>query len=98
MKPGEEFSEKRPESVGEEGHEERADQVKAVQEDQFGKFREVGNETVIGGEVAAAGHPADVGPPEPLLTGRMDIDLLVRVSMVMPVGSGPPEGPSLDAE
>ena len=91
-------SQRDAQSVGKQRHEKRADQVKAVEEDEFRKFRQIRDEPVIGGEVAAAGHPADMGPPEPLLTGGVHVIILVRVSVVVAVCGSPPEGSALDAQ
>ena len=98
MEAGRESSEEGSESVGKEGDQKRADQVEAVQKDQFGELCQIGDEFVVGGKVPTAGHPADVGPKDPFLPGRMDIDLLVGVGVMMPMDGRPPESAALDAE
>ncbi len=46
------------------GKEDRHDEIEAVEPDELGKFREILDLGIVGGEVAFAGNPADVRPPE----------------------------------
>ena len=86
------------EAVGEQEKEYRADQIEAVEKNEFGELGEVGNEFVISREVPATSHPADVGPEESLLPGRVDIGLLVGVGVMVAVDRRPPERAALHAE
>ena len=74
------------------------DEIEAVQEDQLRILGEVFDGAVVGGEILAAGHPADVAPDETVNQRRVRIFRGVRVLVVMPVGGGPPEGTTLDRE
>ena len=51
---------------------------------------------VVGGKIPRAGHPADVRPPESAQARRMDILLVIRMLVVMPVDRSPPERAALD--
>ena len=72
------------------------DGVEAVEEDKFGKFREVADLGIIGGEIARAGDPADVRPPETASAGRMDVGFFVGMLVMMAMLIGPPERAPLD--
>ena len=87
--------EPRADAVEHHADEERHEGVEAVEEDEFGIFGEVLHAVVIGGEIARAGDPADVRPPEAVLPGRMGIRLLVRVLVMVPMVGRPPEGTAL---
>jgi len=72
------------------------DEIEAVQENQFWIFREILDPGVVGREIAAARHPANVRPPETVDGGRMNILLMIRMLVMVPVSRCPPERSALD--
>lgn len=68
--------------------EERNDLVEAVPPDERGESREVGDDGVVGGLGARARDPEEVRPPEAVAAGRVRIDFLVGVAVVMAVPAG----------
>jgi hypothetical protein len=93
-----EIGEQCSKTIGQDGKKKRADQIKPVQEDEFGEPGQIGDKGIIGGEIPAARHPADMRPEKALLPGRVDIDLLIRVRVMMAMNRRPPESSSLNAE
>ena len=69
--------------------------VAAVEEDEFGIFREVRDAVVVGREVPGVGEPADVRPEEAVPGGRVFVLFTVGMLVMMPVGGGPPQGSPL---
>ena len=78
-----------------EGEGDGDDEVEAVEPNELGELREVLDLGVICGEIAAAGNPADLRPPETVDVGRVGVVGLVGVEMVMTVVVGPPERAAL---
>ena len=69
----------------------RRDQIVFVEPAEFGKFCEVGDVVVARVHVFIGNDPADVRPKKSKEGGRVKIVLLVGVTMMMAVMSGPPE-------
>ncbi len=78
-----------------EGEGEGDDRVEAVEEDELRILGQVAHRRVVGREIAAAGDPADVGPPEAVDMRRVGVLGLVGMLVMMPVMIGPPEGAAL---
>ena len=79
------------------GEQERNEDVEAIEENQFGIFRQVPDLRVIRREVATARDPADVRPPESVHMGRVGILWFIGMLVVVAVVIRPPQGPALDA-
>src|SRR5690606_41447635 len=71
--------------------EDRDNQVEAVEEHELWILREVLHLGVVRREVAAAGDPADVRPPESMHVRRVGILLFIAVLVVVAGGGGRPE-------
>jgi hypothetical protein len=83
------------EPIEPEAEDRRHHEIEAIEEDEFGKLREVADDAIIGRKVFAARHPADMRPPKAGEAGRMDVMLVVGVLMMVPMYRGPPQGPAL---
>lgn len=70
--------------------------VEAVKEYEFRIFGQVANLRIIGGEVPAAGDPANVRPPEATNRRRVYIPLLVGMPVMVSMLVTPPQGPALN--
>src|SRR5271170_7148116 len=66
-------------------------EVVFVQPSEFGEFGEVADVVEARFVVTVGKNPADVRPPKAEQGGRMEVVFLVRIAMMMPVMSGPPE-------
>src|SRR3954464_8874486 len=77
------------------GKKRRHDEVEAIQENQLRVFREVLDLRVVGREVALAGNPADVRPPETVDMRRMRVGVFIGVLVMMPMMVGPPKRSAL---
>jgi len=69
--------------------------VKAIEENEFGEFREVAHLGIIRGEIAGAGDPANMRPPETSNCRRVHILFLIRMFVVMAMLVAPPKRAAL---
>ena len=72
--------------------------VEAVEEDELGVLREVGDLRVIGREISLRGDPTDVRPPEAVDYWGVLVVFLVGMLVVVAVRAGPPERAALDRQ
>ena len=93
----EKFTQKMSGGEQRDGEEKRHERIKAVQENQFGKFREVADMGIVRGKIPRAGNPADVRPPESMLLGRVGILLFVRMFVMMAMLVTPPQRAALNS-
>ena len=77
------------------GKEDRHDEIEAIEPDELGELREILDLRVVGREIAFAGDPADVRPPESMDMWRVSIFRLIAVLVVMAMMIGPPERTAL---
>lgn len=85
----------RAKSIEHDSEKDGNDQVKAVQEDQLGIFGQILYLGIVRREVTAAGHPADMRPPEAAEAGRMNVFVVVGMLMMMTMDGGPPQSAAL---
>jgi hypothetical protein len=79
------------EKKGDDGQEERWDDVVPVNENELRKLGEILHALSIILVIIRSQHPADVGPVKTLLFDGMDVILLVGMLVVVPMMSCPPE-------
>jgi hypothetical protein len=76
--------------IGGNSKENRYHHIKAIEETQFRKLREVADEVQVGGKVGSGSEPAHVAPEESVLLWRVRVSRLIRVSMMMSMMRSPP--------
>jgi len=73
------------------------DDIKTTEPDNLGIFGEVLDLGIIGGEIAFARDPADVRPEKTVDAGRVGVDGLVGVLVMVAMVGGPPKRAALDS-
>lgn len=69
--------------------------VEAIEKHQFGKFHEVGDGFVVGGEISFRGQPTDVRPDKTTDAWGVDVFFFVGMFVMMAMRGSPPQGAAL---